>query len=68
MNDQFKIGDPVKLKSGGPTMTIQKLKVLSQPEGIFKCSWFDGVELKSGYFHKDSLQVVYEDSLKNSDS
>ena len=41
MNQQFQIGDVVKLKSGGPLMTI--VKTFSGDEGIsYRCEWFDG--------------------------
>jgi uncharacterized protein YodC (DUF2158 family) len=40
MPDEFKAGDTVKLKSGGPFMTIESI---SEYNGIKKarCVWFD---------------------------
>ena len=54
----FKNGDEVQLKSGGPIMTIQYID--SEIETI-SCSWFDGKrELKNGSFHPDSLKFPDE--------
>lgn len=36
---EFKIGDVVQLKSGGPKMTIEDRK----DDGRFGCVWFDGL-------------------------
>ena len=36
----FKVGDVVQLKSGGPTMTIQRMYPNSTPPDA-KCKWFD---------------------------
>jgi uncharacterized protein YodC (DUF2158 family) len=50
--ENFKRGDTVQLKSGGPVMTIStKLN-----DGSFQCDWFDdsGV-LKHGSFHPEQL-------------
>jgi uncharacterized protein YodC (DUF2158 family) len=37
----FKIGDVVKLKSGGPHMTITGTSVGPDRPTLFSCSWFD---------------------------
>jgi uncharacterized protein YodC (DUF2158 family) len=34
---QFKVGDVVMLKSGGPTMTVGSIA----PGGVIECLWFD---------------------------
>ncbi|MFQ2266609.1 DUF2158 domain-containing protein [Aeromonas hydrophila] len=55
----FKIGDRVRLKSGGPVMTAYE----KGSSGKWLCMWF---ELKyaatpfDGYFHPDVLQKVEE--------
>ena len=36
----FKVGDVVQLKSGGPPMTIQRMYPDSTPPDA-KCKWFD---------------------------
>ena len=37
---KFKQGDVVKLRSGGPTMTIEELNMTSSIE-VATCTWFD---------------------------
>ena len=40
MADQLKPGDTVKLKSGGPTMTIETIATYNGVQKA-KCVWFD---------------------------
>lgn len=47
---QFKPGDVVKLKSGGPIMTIQSVN-----ENSAYCVWFDGTKIKERDFVLDVL-------------
>ncbi|WP_074939181.1 YodC family protein [Ectopseudomonas composti] len=56
-NNVFKIGDIVRLKSGGPDMTIQ---VIPKPgySSQYKCQWFAGKKLEDGIFPPDSLELV----------
>lgn len=57
-NQALKIGDVVKLKSGGPTMTIHSI---DKSGGWINCQWFAGDKLdklENGYFSPDSLQLV----------
>ncbi|EOW9291631.1 DUF2158 domain-containing protein [Vibrio cholerae] len=49
----YKVGDIVKLKSGGPDMTVQS----KSPIG-FWCQWFAGKKLERGQFPVDSLQLA----------
>lgn len=52
----FAVGNIVKLKSGGPEMTVQ---VVPKPPGVyFDCQWFAGKKLESGRFPADSLELV----------
>ena len=53
---KFAIGDIVKLKSGGPEMTVQSLPDTSGRS--YRCQWFAGKKLESGSFPPDSLELV----------
>ena len=50
-SQEFKIGDVVKLKSGGPTMTVNNI----EENGEIYCQWFAGKKLEEGQFSSDSL-------------
>lgn len=50
----LKIGDVVRLNSGGPEMTIGNL--LSG--NVVRASWFVGASLKRELFHTDQLVKV----------
>jgi uncharacterized protein YodC (DUF2158 family) len=54
LNQEFKTGDTVQLKSGGPVMTVEK--IISFDE--IRCQWFAGKKLESGDFPLDSLIKV----------
>lgn len=59
---KVKIGDVVKLKSGGPQMTVNDFNDAGghyeEGEGI-QCAWFDGkLEPQRQIFHIDALDVV----------
>lgn len=49
----FKVGDIVKLKSGGPAMTAQKVD-----GGKATCIWFKDDRLKTAVFRKDTIELV----------
>jgi uncharacterized protein YodC (DUF2158 family) len=53
---KFAIGDIVKLKSGGPAMTVRSLP--DGPGKSYRCQWFAGKSLESGSFPPDSLELV----------
>ncbi len=55
----FNIGDLVKLKSGGPKMTVQEVV----DAGKVRCQWFAGAVLQSGLFPNLSVDhaVNHED-------
>jgi len=71
-NFMFKTGDVVKLKSGGPNMTVERLVqgganrtrdnilILAKgyKDGDVMCQWFAGEELKSNVFTPDVLEIV----------
>lgn len=52
--DDFKIGDLVHLKSGGPRMTV---KSVDPKNGRVYCQWFAGNALNEDYFPKDALVI-----------
>jgi uncharacterized protein YodC (DUF2158 family) len=49
----FKAGDTVRLKSGGPTMTI--VRQHEALVGNWSCQWFDGKKLSHGVFAEETL-------------
>ncbi|WP_409307090.1 YodC family protein [Pseudomonas putida] len=50
---EFEIGDIVKLKSGGPGMTVQSY---DEERGNYTCQWFAGKKLERGIFKEPSLE------------
>lgn len=50
----FSSGDIVKLKSGGPEMTVQR----ELSDDRYRCQWFAGKKLESGEFPESSLVLV----------
>lgn len=63
MEQKFKIGDVVLLKSGSPEMTIsniKKVKSMSGPsvfKGFYECKWFEGNNVCKDDFHQDALEI-----------
>jgi uncharacterized protein YodC (DUF2158 family) len=71
VNTMFRVGDIVKLKSGGPSMTVKVLKnTLYQDDkgelqegfqGFIACTWFDNLgELKQDIFEQEMLALAAE--------
>jgi uncharacterized protein YodC (DUF2158 family) len=56
----FKKGDIVQLKSGGPAMTVEDPKVYS---GDVACVWFAGAKREHANFDPEAL-IPYEDPKK----
>lgn len=54
MPENFKAGDIVTLKSGGPKMTLRYEGVT----GEWVVQWFVGTDLKQGTFAPDSLIIA----------
>ena len=50
----WKVGDVVKLKSGGPKMTVER-ESKTHP-GYAVCQWFDGTKMEQGRFPHASLE------------
>ncbi|EMO4161994.1 YodC family protein [Morganella morganii] len=56
----YNIGDQVVIKSGGPTMTVEKPMCNFSSgnfTGDYKCQWFAGKKLNSGTFPEESLEL-----------
>ena len=62
MNEKFKVGDTVRLKSGGPLMTITQLTYAEPPN--FICRWFEGDKMKQDVFPPEGLLIVDSSSEK----
>jgi uncharacterized protein YodC (DUF2158 family) len=58
MSNQFAVGDVVKLKSGGPQMTVESLDNHDQ----ISCIWFNDNKKHKDSFHKDLLLKVDQSS------
>jgi uncharacterized protein YodC (DUF2158 family) len=54
----FKIGDVVILKSGGPPMTVHKIAVYpaTDPDQGLLCVWFDGNHKLEAIFHPNAVE------------
>jgi uncharacterized protein YodC (DUF2158 family) len=64
MEHDFKVGDPVQLKSGGPVMIIEEI---GQREATgagakeeAKCVWFSGAVVKERLFDLRTLKAATE--------
>jgi uncharacterized protein YodC (DUF2158 family) len=55
MATTLKIGDVVRLKSGGPQMTVDQLGTREGQE-IVRCVWFEGTSKKTGTFPPVTLE------------
>lgn len=59
----FKIGEIVRLKSGGPEMTIDYLETPiggREPEFVH-CKWFGGRKLEHGRFNINAIVIAKEE-------
>ena len=54
---KFAVGDIVKLKSGGPEMTIETVPQ-DPSRQYYSCQWFAGKQLELGHFPPGSLESV----------
>lgn len=56
----YKIGDVVQLKSGGPLMTVHAIKDFSTDYGInpgLLCVWFNENKKITDVFHPDAVEL-----------
>lgn len=58
MEQKFKPGDIVQLKSGGPSMTVRAYEPTDGDE--VTCGWFEGNTLYEKAFHQDMLNNYQE--------
>jgi uncharacterized protein YodC (DUF2158 family) len=59
MTENFNVGDIVRLKSGSPKMTIQKIDEYNFDKFYSAiCQWFDGDKSKEGTFPLHSIEKV----------
>lgn len=57
----MKIGDTVKLKSGGPLMTVDKLSKNADGEVAISCIWFNDLDVKcNSWFVEGCLKIQEE--------
>lgn len=64
--DDFKVGDLVRLRSDGPTMTVKAVELTydeDSPADI-ECQWFGGKKLEEGTFPSESLEQVTDAESK----
>jgi len=57
MAAEFKVGEVVQLKSGGPKMTVQG----KASDGDIVTKWFAGSKSESGFFRPETLVKVTEE-------
>jgi uncharacterized protein YodC (DUF2158 family) len=56
---QFEVGDVVRLRSGGPKMTVQEVIEIG---GNIRCQWFVQGEVRTAVFHPRSLdRLAWDD-------
>lgn len=58
--ERFTTGILVRLKSGGPIMTVAQT---SDSSGV-RCQWFAGKKMESGWFPPESLVEGSDDDTK----
>jgi uncharacterized protein YodC (DUF2158 family) len=58
MEPEFKVGDVVQLKSGGPAMTIEGIGKygFANTNVRAKCTWFDGKKMVDELFELATLK------------
>lgn len=63
---KYKVGNLVRLKSGGPVMTVECLDddALLHGSVSYHCQWFAGKKLDKGVFPEDALLPATEEDLK----
>ena len=62
MAQDFKAGDQVQLKSGGPTMTVTIVGENQYGRKKVFCQWFDKNKLCEAEFEPDTVETAKADS------
>jgi uncharacterized protein YodC (DUF2158 family) len=62
----FTEGDVVRLKSGGPKMTVTVIGANAYKDAVW-CQWFDGMNSKTERFKIKALEMVQTPSPKEED-
>lgn len=64
-SQQFKIGDVVQLKSGGPKMTVKSngTCMMGKSNGTFACAYFADNLVQNANFYPEMLKLVEEQEL-----
>jgi uncharacterized protein YodC (DUF2158 family) len=67
LEQKYKAGDIVQLRSGGPKMTVQRYGESNiESEGVCVwCKWFVGSKYKHESFLEDSLEPAEDDESKS---
>ena len=62
---KFKSGSLVKLKSGGPSMTVGAQEIAGRFHGqtAYRCIWFDGRQRHEESFPEDAIEVDTGEAL-----
>ena len=53
MNHEISVGDVVRIKSGGPTMTVEGIDLKTRRAS---CRWFDGLRVRASTFAVEALE------------
>ncbi|MEJ8822228.1 DUF2158 domain-containing protein [Variovorax humicola] len=64
---KFNTGDLVKLKSGGPVMTVDSYEKMyggDQDKPRVFCKWFAGSKAEQNFFHEQTLALHTDDAPK----
>jgi uncharacterized protein YodC (DUF2158 family) len=63
--EKFRRGELVRLKSGGPIMTVQEVFFSPFKGKEYRCQWFVGDQYKSKIFPGESLERVLGDEKRS---
>jgi len=64
MTDTFQVGDVVRLKSGGPKMTVTVIGDIYGTPTIW-CVWFVSTKQETGSFPPNAIEPAIEEPVGN---